>query len=319
MQFDLFDQGADSQPGERQTDLEMLVEEKTMNAYERKQEEKRARLERAAERAEAKSEAAYKRADMSEAATGIPLGQPILVGHHSERRHRAAIRRAENAMRASIEADKRAKELRDRAAGVGKGGVSSDDPDAIQKLQAKIDADKGTQEFMKAANKVIRAAYKKGVRPDGSAEDIADAQKALAKACGREFSEAQARSMLEPDFAGRIGFADYQLQNNNANIKRMEKRIAQLRANAKRAEAAGGEKRTSYQGVCEVVENYDENRLQIVFDGKPSAEIRKELKSNGFRWAPSQEAWQRQLNNGARYAAKRFLASQGVQDWALPK
>lgn len=66
MQFDLFDQGSDSQPGGRQTDLEMLIEEKAMNHYERKQEAKRERLLAAAERAEAQSEAAYKRADMRE-------------------------------------------------------------------------------------------------------------------------------------------------------------------------------------------------------------------------------------------------------------
>lgn len=314
MQFDLFDQGSESQPGNRQTDLEMLIEEKAMNHYERKQEARRERLLAAAERAEAQSEAAYKRADMREEVSGIPFGQPILVGHHSERRHRAAIKRADNAMRASIEADKRAKELRGKAAAVGSGGISSDDPDAIQKLQAQIDAAKESQEFMKAANKAIRAAWKHGVRFDGPAEDIEIAQKALAKSCGREFSEAEARSMLQPDFANRIGFADYQMSNNLANIKRMEKRIAQLQANAKRAEAAGGEeKRDVYQGVCEVVENFEENRLQIIFDGKPSAEVRAELKSNGFRWAPSQGAWQRQLNNGARYAAKRFLISQGVE------
>lgn len=35
MQFDLFDQGADSQPGARQTDLEMIIEEQKMNAEER--------------------------------------------------------------------------------------------------------------------------------------------------------------------------------------------------------------------------------------------------------------------------------------------
>lgn len=314
MQFDLFDQGSDSQPGGRQTDLEMLIEEKAMNDYERKQEAKRERLLAAAERAEARSAEAYKRADMREEASGIPFGQPILVGHHSERRHRAAIKRADNAMRASIEEAERANELRRRAEGVGTGGISSDDPDAIQKLQAKIDDAKAMQDFMKAANKAIRAAWKHGVRFDGPAEDIEIAQKALAKACGREFSEAEARSMLKPDFANRIGFADYQMSNNLANIKRMEKRIAQLQANAKRAEAAGGEeKRDVYQGVCEVVENFEENRLQIIFDGKPSAEVRAELKGNGFRWAPSQGAWQRQLNNGARYAAKRFLISQGVE------
>ena len=41
MQFDLFDQGSESQPGNRQTDLEMLIEEKAMNHYERKQEARR--------------------------------------------------------------------------------------------------------------------------------------------------------------------------------------------------------------------------------------------------------------------------------------
>jgi hypothetical protein len=71
--------------------------------------------------------------------------------------------------------------------------------------------------------------------------------------------------------------------------------------------------RTVYEGVCDLVENFEENRIQIVFDGKPSAEVRAELKGNGFRWAPSQSAWQRQLNNAGRYAAKCFLKSQNVE------
>ena len=312
MQFDLFDQGSDSQPGNRQTDLEMLIEEKAMNPYERKQQARRERLLAAAERAEAQSEAAYKRADMREEVSGIPFGQPILVGHHSEGRHRAAIRRADNAMRASIEADKRAKELRGKAEGVGKGGISSDDPEAIQKLQAEIDAAQAQQDFMREANKVIRRWAKK--LPEGV--DSAGFEKYLAElqAIRAGFPATAAAQLLRADFAGRIGFAAYQLQNNGANIKRMEKRIAQLRAaEAARVAAGGEEKRVRYQGVCEVVENFEENRLQIVFDGKPSAEVRAELKSNGFRWAPSQEAWQRQLNNGARYAAQRFLRSQGVE------
>ncbi len=46
-----------------------------------------------------------------------------------------------------------------------------------------------------------------------------------------------------------------------------------------------------------------DNRLQIFFDEKPDKEIREELKGNGFRYAPSAEAWQRQLNDNAIYAA----------------
>lgn len=285
-----------------------------MNSYEQKQEARRERLLAAADRAQAQSAAAYKRADMREEVSGIPFGQPILVGHHSEGRHRAAIRRADNAMRASIEADKRAKDLRGKAASVGLGGISSDDPEAIQKLQAEIDAAQGRQNFMKSANVVIRKAVKAGAGPSSPIEELEPWMAKIAEATGKPWGEGSIREALKPDFCGRIGFADYQLQNNGANIKRMEKRIAQLRAaEAARVAAGGEEKRAQYQGVCEVVENFDENRLQIIFDGKPSAEIRDELKSNGFRWAPSQGAWQRQLNNGARYAAARFLRSQGVE------
>ena len=49
--------------------------------------------------------------------------------------------------------------------------------------------------------------------------------------------------------------------------------------------------------------NTEANRLQIFFDGKPDEATRTELKSNGFRWSPKAEAWQRQLTNNAYYAA----------------
>ena len=44
-----------------------------------------------------------------------------------------------------------------------------------------------------------------------------------------------------------------------------------------------------------------------MFEEKPEQEVREVLKSNGFRWAPSQEAWQRQLNNNARYALQKVV------------
>lgn len=58
----------------------------------------------------------------------------------------------------------------------------------------------------------------------------------------------------------------------------------------------------------EVVANADDNRLQIFFAGKPGEDLRHELKSRGFRWAPSVGAWQRQLTNNAVYAAKAVVA-----------
>lgn len=62
---------------------------------------------------------------------------------------------------------------------------------------------------MRAANTAIRKH-----RAAGS-----DAQVAALVSLG--FAEPIAKELLQPDFAGRIGFADYQLQNNNANIRRI--------------------------------------------------------------------------------------------------
>ena len=106
-----------------------------MNTYEQKQADRKARLEAAAERAADRSTQYYAKSDLSESQSGIPFNQPILVGHHSESRHRAAIKRSHNAMRKSIEENKRADRLAAKAEAVGTGGISSDDPDAIAKLK----------------------------------------------------------------------------------------------------------------------------------------------------------------------------------------
>lgn len=262
-----------------------------MNAYEAKQEARRERLERAAERARSRARAYYKRADMSEAATGIPFGQPILVGHHSERRHRRAIERADNAMRRSIAEDRRAADLAGRAASVGTGGISSDDPDAIEKLRAKLAKLEEQHEMEKQINAVIRKYAKHGTQ----------AQIAFLEPLG--FNREQAKQLLQPDFAGRIGIPAYVGQNRNANMKRIRDRIAHLERAATREH-----KEIEYANGVKLVQNVEENRLQIIFPGKPDADTRKKLKSYGFRWSPMAGAWQRQLSNAAIYAAKDFIA-----------
>lgn len=57
----------------------------------------------------------------------------------------------------------------------------------------------------------------------------------------------------------------------------------------------------SFKGF-EVVENYDEDRLQLIFEGKPSEETRALLKRHAFKWSPRFGAWQRQLTDNARRA-----------------
>ncbi|WP_083100819.1 hypothetical protein [Pseudophaeobacter leonis] len=115
------------------------------------------------------------------------------------------------------------------------------------------------------------------------------------------------RNRLAKWHAPRERFAAYELTNNNANISRMKKRIEQFEA-----ASAAETKRQVFKGVCELLENVEENRLQFLFERKPPAAIRTALKVAGFRWAPSQGAWQRQLNNAARYSPQQVLIALDV-------
>lgn len=96
-------------------------------------------------------------------------------------------------------------------------------------------------------------------------------------------------------------YAAWALSNNCQNLKRYADRLAALeKAKADpmtQAEELGGE-------GFRVVRNTEIMRLQFLFDGKPDEQTRTLLKSNGFKWAPSQMAWQRQLTANAERAAR---------------
>jgi hypothetical protein len=281
-----------------------MNEDKPLNAYEAKQDARRRALLNAADAADQRAAEAYSKSDLREETSGIPLGQPILVGHHSERRHRRALEKAGRAMNKSIAETKKAAELRAKAAGVGKGGISSDDPKAIEKLQKQLSKCEADQDFMKKANALVRKAIKAGAPGhEGARMAFVEGIRKLRAS----WPETAALSLLEPDFAGRTGFASYRLTNNNANIKRLKSRIENL----EKARAQSS-KETTYQGICKVVQNVEENRLQFIFDGKPEASTRQVMKDHGFRWAPSQGAWQRKLTGNARYNARLALKALGV-------
>jgi len=266
-----------------------------VNPYEERQARRRASLERGAARASSESERALGAA--RRIGDAIPFGQPILVGHHSERRHRRDVEKIDRSMRKGVEEAKRAEELARRAAAVGTGGVSQDDPEAIRKLKEELAALRGSQELMVRANKAIRA-------HGGDGEDAV-----ISALVAVGLKEATARKILQPDFAGRVGFADYALKNNGANIRRIEKRVDEL------ARKAAAPARLPVTGEADglsfvLSENKESNRTQVAFSGKPGESLRGRFKSRGFRFSPSagpDGAWQRHLSNGAWYDASVIL------------
>ncbi len=251
-----------------------------MNTYEQKVAARKARQAERAARLQAEADARWAKADRM--ASAIPLGQPILVGHHSEGRDRRYRDRIDATRRQAVALTKEAADLRGRASAETT-AISSDDPDAIAKLEAKLAAAEAQQEHMRAVNRAVRA------------------REPLAALRALGLTEAQAKDALDPDdFTGKPGFPAYRLSNNNAEIRRLRDRIAGLKREAERLATSGGE-RAEWAGLR--LEEAD-NRLCLIFPGKPEAAMRERLRRQGFLWSPSRGAWVRKTTDYARAAAR---------------
>ncbi|MBQ5919313.1 MAG: DUF3560 domain-containing protein [Lachnospiraceae bacterium] len=54
-------------------------------------------------------------------------------------------------------------------------------------------------------------------------------------------------------------------------------------------------------------EDFNDGRIRFEFDGKPRQEIIDIMKSRGFKWSPSNKAWQRQNTPNGVYSAKKVI------------
>lgn len=259
-----------------------------MNHYEEK---KQARIDYYNDKAaEARQESNKLFKESDKMLSVIPFGQPILVGHHSETGDRNYRNRAYNKMTKSVAESNKADYYAQKAeAAENNNAISSDDPDAIEKLKEKLAALQNMQEEMKKAN----AYYRKHKTMKGYAS----------------FSDEEATRVDEKIQNGysfnQQPYPSYRLQNNNQNMSSIKKRIEALESKSNISSEDGWE----FDGG-RVEMNTEYNRIQIFFDGKPDEEIRNELKGHGFRWAPSVMAWQRQLNGNGLYALNQLKCVQ---------
>lgn len=163
--------------------------------------------------------------------------------------------------------------------------IKSDDKDAVEKLQEKLDSLQKKQEQMKAVNAYYRKHKTLDGCPDLSPENIERLKQAM---------KADWHYQDKP-------YLSFELSNNNQNIHATKARLERLKA-AKEKET------TDYDTEhFKVVENTEMMRLQLFFDGKPDVEIREVVKRNGFKWSPKNKCWQRQLTNNAKYSLKCLI------------
>ena len=87
----------------------------------------------------------------------IPMGQPILIGHHSEKKHRKDIDKLNNYTKKSIDESKKIEYYENRIKSIENNNIiSSDDPEAITKLKEKLAKLEKIQESIKEKNKLAK-------------------------------------------------------------------------------------------------------------------------------------------------------------------
>jgi hypothetical protein len=223
---------------------------------------------------DAKSTAAFDAA--RKISSGIPMGQPILVGHHSEKRARRDADRIFSGMSKGVEHSKMADHHRSAAAGLANAldrSIFSDDPDAVEALRAKIAGLAEERDRAKAINKEIR----KG-----------DGWQARLEAAGLILTDAERTALLNiakfspyhcDKKTGFPVFPSYHLTSISANIRRAEERIKEIEArNAHR------EKVEATEGGL-LIEKISDAYTRVTFADKPARPVLDALKAAGYFWS----------------------------------
>lgn len=230
------------------------------------------RRERIEQRLEKRREWAVKRAAESNAAVNhsmkmlevIPVGQPILIGHHSERGHRALLKRSDNAMRRGVEAGKMAnrhEQVADTLESVLDNSIFSDDPDAADALRARI----AEREAQSARMRYINKAHAKFVKTGKLPDDLTEAEATMIRTYKPAYSWE------------RHPYPPYALSNLRGRITADKKRLKAViyrAARAAEAQAAPG-------GVVIKGDDY----VSVTFAEKPARSILDALKAAGFHWS----------------------------------
>lgn len=146
------------------------------------------------------------------------------------------------------------------------------------KTENKIEVLERLQEIMKACNKILRS--------KSSNEVIQDELENLGLT-SNEIDVLKTES----------GFDTFQLTNNNASIKHHKAKLLKIEERLHARETSVDPVENTINGV-KIQENVELDRILLFFEGKPTDEIRNELKRNGFKWSPKNGAWQTFLKSG---------------------
>lgn len=159
--------------------------------------------------------------------------------------------------------------------------IKSNDADVVTKLNENLKIYEGRVAYMQSVNDY----YKENKTTLGHPEVPVETAKLL---------DARVKKGQKTPYPGQF-FVD-----NRKEIDRIKAVIERVQNNPetvfKSWEFDGGE----------AVINLANNRLQLNFHEKPSEDQIKQLKKNGFKWAPNHKAWQRPLTHKTMSACDKI-------------
>lgn len=198
--------------------------------------------------------------------------------------------------------------------------VTSGNPEAISLLKKQLEERLESGRMMVEANKIIKKHVRSSTRKTHNGEEYVPASityKTSEEEARKDLSELkltdkQITEILNPHF-GDVGFPSYALSNNSANARRIRKRIEQL----EKIKERGTIKRLFLNDIT-IVEDSEAARFKIIFPGKPDADTIAKLKKRGFKYSPTNNAWQRHLNGNGAYAVRSIILELELTEIILP-
>mgnify|MGYP001603574361 CR=1 FL=1 len=231
------------------------------------------RLDWAASR-DHKSAAGFERARAI--ADNIPLGQPILVGHHSEGHARRDQDRIHAGMSAGIESADMAKHHRSAAAGIEpklETSIFSDDAGAAESCEAKA----GELESYCERYKALAADWRKRIKAEPDPAKVLAAMRDDGLLTQDEALKSAHSYAIQP-YHG-TPWPSYGLTNARANARRYRERAKQIREREKVAEQAA-----AAPGGVLITKHAEVNWCRVTFAEKPERAIMDALKAAGYGW-----------------------------------
>lgn len=251
-----------------------------MSRFHEKQAAKLERFKQYAENAQERAGLRFETAHRMAAC--IPMGQPILVGHHSERADRRFRARIDDNVRKGFKEEGKAKHWERRVESIQSSrAIFSDDPDAMDKLGAKVERLEAWRDEIKR----ISAEYRK----HGDLSQI-------------EMSDLVRQKCLENmRIWGGGPFPAYVLSNLGAKIRTAKQRSEAI----SRAESF---EPFEVNGVRVAL---NDGQIQVVFPYKPDEATRSKLKRSpiALKWSGYSKAWVRKYTGQGLYFTQALKAA----------